>query len=84
MSTSPEEQFGGSDWGIDLVEDIIWGVRLDHRPPGRLIWGGRLDQRPPGRLIWGVRLDQRPPGGVIWGVESDFLPVLPQKSLLTI
>ena len=53
---------------------LIWGVKLDQRPPGRVIWGVKLDQRPPGRLIWGVRLDHRPPGRVIWGVRLDQRP----------
>ena len=88
VSTWSRIWFWGANWGIDLVEDMIWGgkldhrppgrvilgVKLDHRPPGRLIWGVRLDQRPPGRLIWGVRLDQRPPGRVIWGVRLDHRP----------
>ena len=40
---------------LDLVEDIIWGVRLGCRPPGRAIWGSVLPFRPPRASNLGVR-----------------------------
>ena len=84
VSTSPEEQFWGSNWGIDLPGRAIWGVKLGYRPPGEVIWGVKLGYRPPGKLIWGVELDQRPPGKGNLGVRIRLFTCFTPKYLLTI
>gem|GEM_PF-5422828 len=42
VSTSPEEQFWESNWGIDLPGRAIWGVKLGYRPPRKGNLGGQI------------------------------------------